>query len=188
MIKSTFALFFILINIFCKAQNFVNLSAYNKKSEAKISVNNNLLTVSWPVGKNDFGKLLLDLSKDKPLFKSIQLKNKELAAGLDPAFILTIGKRDLISQNGWNIFFDKVPLKPHESYTLNFVKDSASVTSEGAHTIIRISKMYAATLSGSLEITLYNGSALFNIAAVMSTDIDSTAILYDAGLINKGKL
>ncbi len=74
MIKPTLALFFILVNIFCKAQNTVNLNAYNKKSEAKISVNDNVLTVSCPVGKNDFGKLLLDLSIDKPLFKSIQLK------------------------------------------------------------------------------------------------------------------
>ncbi len=85
-------------------------------------------------------------------------------------------------------FFDKVPLKPHESYTVNFVKDSVTVRSEGAHTIIRISKMYAATFSGVLEITLYNGSPLFNIAAVMSTGIDSTAILYDAGLNNRKAL
>ena len=35
MIKPTLALFFILVNIFCKAQNIVNLNAYNKKSEAK---------------------------------------------------------------------------------------------------------------------------------------------------------
>ncbi len=179
---------FVLLNICCVAQTPLNTIAYNKKSESKISVINNILTVSWPVGKNNFGKLLLDLSKEKPLFKSIQIKNKEIAADLDPVFILTVGKRDLISQNGWNIFFDKVPLKPHESYNVHFVKDSASIISEGAHTIIRISKMYAATFSGALEITLYNGSPLFNIAAVMSTDIDSTAILYDAGLINKGKL
>ncbi len=71
MTKPILAIFFILVNIFCKAQNSVNLNAYNKKSDAKISVSDNFLTVSWPVGKNNFGKLLLDLSKDKPLFKSI---------------------------------------------------------------------------------------------------------------------
>ena len=183
--KQTFSLLFILINMFCEAQSPIDLSAYYKKSETKISMSDSVLTVSWPTGKNDFGKLILDLSKDKPLFKSIKLRNKEIAADLDPAFILTIGKRDLISQNGWNIFFDKVPLKPHKSYVVKFDKDSTSVISEGAHTIIRISKMYAASFSGALEITLYNGSPLFNVAAVMSTEVDSTAILYDAGLINK---
>jgi len=138
---------FILLHISSQAQTDINLRDYNKNSEAKISVNNNILSATWPTGKNEYAKLVLDLSKGKPLFKSIQLRNKEIAAGLDPAFILTIGKRDLISQNGWNIFFDKVPLKPHESYTVNFEKDSASVISEGDHTIIHISKMYASTFS-----------------------------------------
>lgn len=186
--KNIFASIFILFSLLCNAQTHLNLSAYNKGSDVNVFVKENVLSVSWPTGKNESGKLLLNLSKDKPLFKSIQLHNKEIASGLDPAFILTIGKRDLISQNGWNIFFDKVPLKPHESYAVNFEKDSASVITEGAHTIIRISKMSAATFSGALEITLYNGSPLFNIAAVMSTDIDSTAILYDAGLINREKI
>ncbi len=186
--KQLLTSFLVLLNIFCIAQTHVDLSAYNEKSDTKIYVKDNILSVSWPTGKNETGKLLLDLSKEHPLFKSIQLKNKEITAGLDPAFILTIGKRDLISQNGWNIFFDKVPLKPHESYAINFEKDSASVISEGAHTIIRISKMYAATFSGGLEITLYNGSPLFNVAAVMSTEIDSAAILYDAGLVSKSSL
>ena len=183
-----FAIIFIHLIITGKAQTYLDMSAYNKAGEAKISVNNNVLTATWPTGKNETGKLILDLSNDKPLFKSIQLDNKEIISGVDPAFILTIGKRDLVSQNGWNIFFDKVPLKPHQSYVIKFEKDSANVRTEGAHTIIRISKMYAATFNGALEITLYNGSPLFNIAAVMSTDVDSTAILYDAGLINKNKI
>ena len=183
-----FAIIFIHLIITGKAQTYLDMSAYNKAGEAKISVNNNVLTATWPTGKNETGKLILDLSNDKPLFKSIQSDNKEIISGVDPAFILTIGKRDLVSQNGWNIFFDKVPLKPHQSYVIKFEKDSANVRTEGAHTIIRISKMYAATFNGALEITLYNGSPLFNIAAVMSTDVDSTAILYDAGLINKNKI
>ena len=186
--KNIFASIFILFSVFCNAQKNLDLSAYNKGSDVNVSVKENVLSVSWPTGKNESGKLLLDLSKDKHLFKSIQLHNKEIASGLDPAFILTISKRDLVSQNGWNIFFDKVPLKPHESYIVNFEKDSASIITEGAHTIIRISKMSAATFSGALEITLYNGSPLFNVAAIMSTDVDSTAILYDAGLVNKEKI
>lgn len=186
--KYILAIVFIHLIISGKAQTYLDMSAYNKAGEAKISINNNILSATWPTGKNESGKLLLDLSKENPLFKSIQLDNKEIALGLDPVFILTVGKRDLVSQNGWNIFFDKVPLKPHESYVVHFEKDSASVRTEGAHTIIRISKMYATSFSGALEITLYNGSPLLNVAAVMSTNIDSTAILYDAGLINRNKI
>jgi hypothetical protein len=179
---------FIFLSVFSKAQTWINLKDYNKNGKAKIVVEDNMLTAAWPAGENESGKLILDLSNNNPLFKSIQLNNKEIMSGVDPAFILTIGKRDLVSQNGWNIFFDKVPLKPHQSYVVQFEKDSVNVRTEGVHTIIRISKMYAATFSGALEITLYNGSPLFNIAAVMSTEVDSTAILYDAGLINRNEI
>jgi hypothetical protein len=37
---------------------------------------------------------------------------------------------------------------------------------------------------GRLEVTLYDGSPLFNIAAVISTTTDSVAILYDAGVVS----
>ncbi|MGN6265739.1 MAG: hypothetical protein ACTHM5_08695 [Ginsengibacter sp.] len=186
--KYLLLIIFVFLSLFSKAQTAINLKDYNKNGEAKIAVEGNILTATWPAGENESGKLILDISNAKPLFKSIQLNDKEIISGVDPAFILTVGKRDLVSQNGWNIFFDKVPLKPHQSYVVKFEKDSASVRTEGAHTIIRISKMYAATFSGALEITLYNGSPLLNVAAVMSTDVDSTAILYDAGLINKNKI
>lgn len=174
--------------IICDGQNNVDFKSYSKNSGTKVSSVNNLLTATWPTGKNDFAKLVLDLSKDKPLFKSIQLKNIEVAADIDPVFILTIGKRDLVSQNGWNIFFDKVPQKPYASYKINFDKRSASVISVGSRTVIRIAGMKATAFNGALEIILYNGSPLFNVAAVMSTNIDSTAILYDAGLISKKSL
>ncbi|HEY9364587.1 MAG TPA: hypothetical protein VIQ00_15080 [Chitinophagaceae bacterium] len=186
--KSSLLLICFFLTIVCEGQKNVNISGYNKNSEAKVTTIGDILTVTWPAGNKDLAKLILDLSKDKPLFKSIQLKNIEIASDIDPAFILTVGKRDLVSQNGWNIFFDRVPRKPHQSYKVNFVKGSASVISQGSRTIIRISGMEAATFSGVLEITLYNGSPLFNVAAVMSTDVDSTAILYDAGLVSRKAL
>ena len=103
--KYLFFIVFILLTVFTKAQTKINLKDYNKNGEAKIAVEGNILTATWPAGENESGKLILDISNDKPLFKSIQLNNKEIVSGVDPAFILTVGKRDLVSQNGWNIFF-----------------------------------------------------------------------------------
>jgi hypothetical protein len=175
-----------------QAQSFINTDQFDKKSEAKAFVHDSVININWPSEGKLYSSLQLDLSRNKPLFKSIDLIEPGwhttinlVAANIDPAFILTIGKRDLISQNGWNIFFDKVPLKPHQSYVVNLSKDSAAIITEGAHTIIRIYNMQAASFNGVLEITLYNGSPMFNVAAVLSTNIDSTAILYDAGLISK---
>src|SRR4051812_41853621 len=139
-------LLFIVLTVSSSAQK-INLSAYDKTSETKVFVSHDQITIHWTVNSTEYGKMLLDLKKDQPLFKSIELTRKgsykKIAADLDPAFILTIGKRDLISQNGWNIFFDKVPQKPHKSFVVDFDKRSASVKTYGARTIITISQLHA---------------------------------------------
>lgn len=180
----------LLCTLFCNAQMTVNTAQFNKKNGATVSISkNNILSVKWPAGNQAFGRVEISLDKNTALFKSIQLLKgtsvHELAKEVDPLFWLTIGKRDLVSQNGWNIFFDKVHLKPHQSYKVNLNKNNAAVSSDGSRTIIRIGDLTAAHFTGALEITLYNGSPLLNIAAVIATPNDSTAIVYDAGLVTK---
>ncbi|RFM28299.1 CehA/McbA family metallohydrolase domain-containing protein [Deminuibacter soli] len=178
----------LLLNVIVtRAQVPVDLTQFNKTNGADVQVKANLLSVQWPAGGNSKARLLLNMGNEAPLFQSIALNNgngwKETGSNIDPMFVLTVGKRDLVSQNGWNIFFDKVPLKPHASYRTELHKTTAAAVSEGAHTIIRIGAVTAPGFSGTLEITLYHGSPLFNVAAVISTATDSTAILYDAGLV-----
>lgn len=188
--KIIFSLFVLTSAFSAKAQIPVDLSHYAHK--AKTAVKDSLLTITWPAGKTEQGKIVLSLENKKALFKSIELSTngiyKEIASELDPAFILTIGKRDLVSQNGWNIFFDTTNRAPHKSFNAILSKQSVSVSSEGTRTIIKVSEITASSFTGAVEITLYAGSPLLNIAAVMSTKTDSTAILYDAGLVSKSKL
>jgi hypothetical protein len=189
IIRYTVLLLTIISSPVLHAQVKVDLKDFNGQNGTSAIAKDESLLISWPAGNNKTGKLVLDLSSRNPIFKSIELrdgnKNHKIASGLDPAFILTVGKRDLVSQNGWNIFFDKVPNKPFKSYPIELTKDAASVSSTGTRTQINVGSLRAPGFSGRLEITLYNGSPLLNIAAVMSTDVDSTAILYDAGLISK---
>ncbi len=179
----------LLTTVVANAQIPVTLSSFNKKGTTTVSVTNNVIDVQWKVSKTEKGLLKLNLENEKPLFQSIQMSSqgefREIGKDLDPSFVVTIGKRDLISQNGWNIFFDRVPLKPFQSYVASINKTNASVSSEGSRTIITVSKISADRFSGDIQITLYNGSPLFNIAAVMSTEVDSTAVVYDAGLVSK---
>jgi hypothetical protein len=163
----------------------VDLSAYNQKSGTTVSAKNDQLHVTWPAGNNENAKLVLNLAGSGPLFQSMQLSGKEIASDLDPAFILTVGKRDLVSQNGWNIFFDKTAWLPYTSYVVQLDKQKARVSSIGSKTLITIGKLTAGAFTGDIEITLYKGSPLMNIAAVMTTQVDSTAIIYDAGLVRK---
>ncbi len=190
MIKFFLASFLLIYFFAAKAQQFpVDLKGFSSKSGVKVVSAKNSVTVTWPTGNMSEGSLVFNLQNSKPLFSKIALitggKSKTIIQNIDPQFILSVGKRDLISQNGWNIFFDKVPLKPHRSYKINFQKKSFGIKTSGSRTIITINKLEAPGFKGNLEITLYNGQPLFNIAAVVSTPVDSTAILYDAGLVSQ---
>lgn len=187
--KHCFAGLFLFFCVFASAQVAVNAKAFSSSNGASVQVAGRQLVVSWPAGSKQKGQIVFNLAAAQPLFKSIGLMRgrvlKSIAKNVDAAFILTVGKRDLVSQNGWNIFFDKVPLKPFASHVVALDKKSVAVRSQGSRTVVSIGKMTAPAFEGSLEITLYNGSPLFNVAAVLSTQHDSTAIVYDAGWISK---
>jgi hypothetical protein len=171
------------------AQVKVNSSKFNRKNEAVFSVTGNLLRLKWPAEQKRSAEVILNMDPSQALFKSLNIisagKTKLVSSDLDPAFLLSIGKRDLLSQNGWNIFFDKVPQKPFKTFPVELSKKSAEISSLGSRTVIKISSLKADKFTGDLEITFYNGSSLFNIAAVLSTTDDASAIVYDAGLIDK---
>lgn len=152
---------------------------------AVVSQRGQMLEVSWPAGNSLTGRIVFDLVPGRPLFKEITLGKKLITANVDPAFVLTVGKRDLLSQNRWNIFFDKVPNRPHRSYPLTIKKNTASVRTAGSRTIVTIGVVTAESFTGTLEVTCYNGSPLFNIAAVITTEADAKAIVFDAGMVSR---
>ena len=172
-----------------QAQVKLNTRLFNKNGEATITQHNQVVEITWPTGTTQFGKVQFDLSSSGALFKQISLGTKTkpvtVCEGVDPVFLLSVGKRDLLSQNGWNIFFDKVPLKPFKMFPIVLKKNSIAVETVGSRTVVKIGELSADHFTGVLEVTFYNGSPLFNIAAVMSTQADATAIVYDAGLVNK---
>lgn len=188
--KKIFLTLFLFIFLTGNAQVPVTLDKFNSKNGVKVKiVKDKDLSINWPIANKKSGSIVIDLKKNTPLFKSIQLLQgntiHEIVKASDPAFWLTVGKRDLISQNGWNIFFDKVHQKPYQSHKLEINKTSIHVSSQGTRTIIRINEITAPGFQGAVEITLYKGSAMFNVAAVIATEKDSTAIIYDAGLLTR---
>src|SRR5690349_23601502 len=102
---------FLLIISSCTlhAQIKVDLKNFSRQHGTTAIVKGDVLSISWPAGKSKTGKLIFDLSDQQPIFKSIELQEgsriHQIASGLDPVFILTVGKRDLVSPDGWNIFF-----------------------------------------------------------------------------------
>ncbi|PSL34495.1 hypothetical protein CLV42_10266 [Chitinophaga ginsengisoli] len=172
------------MTVFACGQVKVDMKGYRQANGTLVTQQGQSLEISWPAGNTFKGRVVFDLSPSQPLFKTISLGQQQIAASIEPAFLLSVGKRDLISQNGWNIFFDKVPQKPHQSYPLTLQKTTVSVRTAGNRTIASIGPIAAETFSGMLEVTFYNGSPLFNIAAVVSTTAEAKAILFDAGMIS----
>jgi hypothetical protein len=180
------------VNSVAIAQSSIDLKSY-KKNGSIVKIDKKKLVIDWPAGKAGTAKMILDLDRTKPLFNSIRIKKskdfKEIASNLDPVFVLRVGKRTLSpASGGWDVFFDRVPTRPYTTKLITFDKLKTKVLTSGSQTIVQISQMSSTSFTGYLEITMYNGSPLFNISAVMTTKNDSTAILYDAGLVNKQQL
>ncbi|GAB3009267.1 hypothetical protein GCM10027051_07680 [Niabella terrae] len=172
-----------------EAQPPINIEQYPNNG-AKVKAEKGLLTINWDAGSSNRAEMVLDLHTGMPLISRIasgsSSKMQTVIQGLDPVFILRVGKRTLSPESGgWDVFFDKVPERPYTTQTIQLEKSGATVTSRGAALIVKVQGLKTEGFSGHLEFSFYNGSPLFNIAAVIATQKDSTAILYDAGLVNK---
>ncbi|WP_246581403.1 CehA/McbA family metallohydrolase domain-containing protein [Echinicola shivajiensis] len=186
----------ILIFLFLLSHGFlafgqvdVDLSAFNTKTGAKVIQNQQYLEISWPLEEGNRAAISLNLEKGTEIFDNLEVikngKSSRVAENLSPIFILTVGERDLSKGSGWNIFFDRTAYKPHDTYKASLQVENIRVISHGQRTVVQIDKMNAGNFSGWLEISLYHGSPLMNLAAVLSTSEDAKAIIYDAGLVKR---
>lgn len=178
-----------MVGLHLQAQVPVDLKGFDKKSGVQATISGAMLNIEWPAGNAETAKVSIDLNKTNPLIGSLGIGTKDkqynIAQNLDPAIILTVGKRDLVSQNGWNIFFDKTAYQKYQSYAVKLDKTDVKVASNGSRTEITVNGAKAGPFSGAIQFTLYNGSPLMNVAAVMSTNVDSLAVIYDVGLTSR---
>ncbi|WP_200976696.1 hypothetical protein [Echinicola sp. 20G] len=188
LFKTTCFLFLLSINTSLFGQVKVDLSGFKVKNGATVTEEGELLQVNWPAEEDKTAQIVFNLNKNSSLLESIQLRkgdqSKVIGRNIDPLFLLTVGERDLSKESGWNIFFDRTAYKPFETLKVLLEAENIEVKSHGERTIVRVDKMSAGNFSGWLEITLYHGSSLVNMAAVMKTDEDAKAIIYDAGLVS----
>lgn len=172
--------------ILLQAQISVSLPENPDENDTEINLGEHEVDLVWPTENSEQSRMVLNLEKGEPLFASIAIGSNgnysSIATEVDPVFMLNIGSRTLKPENGWTIFFDKVPERPYDSHLLDFDKREMKITKHGKRTVISVSDISAPDFEGALEITIYNGVPLFNVAAVISTQKDSTAILYDTGL------
>jgi len=167
----------------------VDLSAYKPASGVLVRQDGSRLRISWPMTEGEHGVLVLQLRASQPLIEELGIAQTAdgqatpLLREVNPVTLLTVGVRDL-SKQGWNAFFDNPPLRPHETFPAVLERKTVRVQSQGRRGIVILDGLSAGPFRGELRFTVYPGCRLVHAEAVVSTDKDACAILYDAGIIS----
>lgn len=140
LIKISFILFIgLFLCLHTKAQLPVSTLRNLTENDTKIDIDENELTLTWSVHDGEQCQLVLNLEKRKPLIRNISMSTqgrfKSIATDLEPVFVLDVGKRTLKPENGWTIFFDKVPTRPYTSHVLDIDKQKITITKQGKRTL-----------------------------------------------------
>ena len=153
------------------------------------------LVATWNTGTMGQARLVLDLRPGHPLIETLEAGKPGTIGRLpldggDPVVILTVGERRQPpnrppGMSVFNTFFDNPARRPHEVHAGKLDLRSASVTGSGTRATIRLGELEAGPFRGAWEITLFDGSPLLQFEAVMRTDRDRVAFLYDAGVVSE---
>jgi hypothetical protein len=131
--------------------------------------------------------LTLQLRAKEPLIEELGIARTAegpasvLLRKVNPLTLVTVGVRDLSTQ-GWNAFFDNPPKRPHATFPAMLESKHVRAQSQGRHSTIILDGLSAGPFRGDLRFTVYPGCRLVHTEAVVSTEKDACAILYDAGL------
>ncbi len=180
----------VLLTALCTAgQNqelTADLSTYDPACGVAVKQVGQRLVAEWPAGVRT-ARLVIDLRAGQPLFESVGLGDDVLLHGVQPVTFLTVGTRQASlgrppEMSMWSTFFDKPGGRPYQTYLAKLDLRRVRVGSEGKRVRITLGDVTAGPFAGALEITLYAGSGLVQVEAVLATEEDGRAILYDAGL------
>jgi hypothetical protein len=175
------------------AQIGVDFSAYAADCGVTVRQDDERLGITWLLGDGEQGRLVLRFKSGEALLERMSM----LAAGaeradsllerVDPVVWLTVGSRKTPPgkppDRPWLVFFDKPADRPHDTYRSQLNLKRARVSSRGRRATVAIDELVAGSFAGSLELTFYAGCPLVHVEAVMSTEEDKRAMLYDAGLV-----
>ena len=167
----------------------LNIDNYQPTCGIEISQHESLIQVSWPLDAVRRGRLTFDLTRDQPLIHTAAVSPRDsgpfrtIAMGLDPVVLVRVGKRDLDKRGGWTIFFDRMQRKPSELFRAKIERKRAVVTSNARRATLTIGDVSAGPFHGQLRWTFYADNPFFLQEAVLKTERDGTAYLYDTGLV-----
>lgn len=166
----------------------LTMKGYVPGGGVKIEPTEDRISVTWPAADQQNGSLVFDLREGVPLIQSLVIADEIVIGPVDPLLTLTVGTR--VSPSGrppemspWNIFFDNPHKRPHETFTGVLAKRSVTVSGEGNRMQVRVGELKCGSFKGEWCFTFYAGSPFVLMEAVVSTDEDQRAYIFDLGLV-----
>ena len=162
---------------------------YDPSCGIAISQHDRQIVVSWQMAPDCRGRLIFDLTDNQPLIQSAAVSTdpgkpfRLLVEALDPVVMLRVGKRDLARRGGWTIFFDRMQRKPHQLFVGALQRKQAIVSSTARRATLSIGDFTAGPFRGQLRWTFYADNPFILQEAVLQTQQDGVAYLYDVGLV-----
>ncbi len=149
--------------------------------------------LEWPTEGAERAGMTLDFDPMRPLIGSLTLgeagsEPAVVLAGVDPVTFVTVGTREGMpdrppTMSVFNTFFDSPAKRPHTTHAGKLGRDRIRVSSRGHSASVSIGPLELGPFRGTVDLTVYPGSRLIQVEAVVATDRPQTAFLYDAGLV-----
>lgn len=174
----------------------VDLSRYSAACGVNIRPQAGRIDIHWPMERGEWGRVVLSLIPGQPLIESLAIANdatgnaEPLLRGVDPVTFVTVGTREGTpgrppAMSIWNEFFDRPAKRPFQTYSSRLELKPARVASEGRRATVTVGDLNIGPFNGELQFTFYATSRLVHVEAVVQTQEDRRAIVYDAGLVGK---
>ena len=85
----------------------------------------------------------------------------------------------------FNVFFDSPAQRPFQTHRSKLDLKRVRVSSQGHRATVAVGDLTIGPFAGEWQLTFYRGARLVHVEAVVTTDADRTAFLYDTGLASE---
>jgi hypothetical protein len=174
----------------------VDLSGYRPECGVTVRRGEERLTIEWPLEREEVGQVVLDLRDGQPLIETMGIAarqgeaSRRILQDVDPITFVVVGERRAPigrppDMSVFNVFFDSPAQRPFQTYRSRLDLKRARVFSHGRRATVALGELSAGPFSGEWQITVYPGARLVHLEAVVKTQEDRRAILYDIGLVSQ---
>jgi hypothetical protein len=173
----------------------VDLSAYHPDCSVTVHQDGWRLSVDWPMGGDETGRVVIDLREGKPLFEALAVAKRgqmfrPVLESVDPVIFVVVGERRAPEgrppgMSIFNVFFDSPANRRFQSHRSSLQLEQVRASSQGQRATVAIGTLTAGCFTGEWQLTFYAGVRFVHVEAVVSTREPARAFLYDAGLVSE---